>query len=73
MVTEATVKIFPKPEVKKYGSFVFPSFEQGVNFFREVAKQVCLISSKLFLKLNCVNEMWKKILDFFAAENFIHL
>uniref|UniRef100_A0A8R1XZ63 Alkylglycerone-phosphate synthase n=1 Tax=Onchocerca volvulus TaxID=6282 RepID=A0A8R1XZ63_ONCVO len=45
VVTEATVKIFPKPEVKKYDSFVFPTFEQGVNFFREVAKQRCQCAS----------------------------
>ncbi|KAL4003397.1 FAD linked oxidases C-terminal domain family protein [Acanthocheilonema viteae] len=45
VVTEATVKIFPKPEMKKYGSFFFPTFEQGVNFFREVAKQRCQCAS----------------------------
>ncbi|MCP9258278.1 Alkyldihydroxyacetonephosphate synthase, peroxisomal [Dirofilaria immitis] len=45
VVTEVTVKIFPKPEMKKYGSFVFPTFEQGVNFFREVAKQHCQCAS----------------------------
>uniref|UniRef100_A0A915PY59 Alkylglycerone-phosphate synthase n=1 Tax=Setaria digitata TaxID=48799 RepID=A0A915PY59_9BILA len=45
VVTEATIKIFPKPEVKKYGSFIFPSFEVGVHFFREVAKQHCQCAS----------------------------
>ncbi|VDN06250.1 unnamed protein product [Thelazia callipaeda] len=40
VVTEATLKIFPKPEVKKYGSFLFPTFEIGVNFFRDVAKRL---------------------------------
>ncbi|EFO24218.1 alkyldihydroxyacetonephosphate synthase [Loa loa] len=45
VITEATVKIFPKPEVKKYGSFIFPTFEHGVNFFREVAKQRCQCAS----------------------------
>ncbi|OZC06273.1 FAD binding domain protein, partial [Onchocerca flexuosa] len=45
VVTEATVKIFPKPEVKKYDSFVFPTFEHGVNFFREIAKQHCQCAS----------------------------
>ncbi|KAK0415892.1 hypothetical protein QR680_012177 [Steinernema hermaphroditum] len=39
VVTEVTVKIFPLPEVKKFGSIVFPSFKHGVDFFREVAKQ----------------------------------
>ncbi|CAD6197581.1 unnamed protein product [Caenorhabditis auriculariae] len=39
VVSEVTLKVFPLPEVKKYGSFVFPDFECGVNFFREVARQ----------------------------------
>ncbi|PAV84383.1 hypothetical protein WR25_07820 [Diploscapter pachys] len=38
VITEATIKIFPLPQVKKYGSFVFPTFERGVEFFREIAK-----------------------------------
>uniref|UniRef100_A0A183TXD1 ATP-dependent (S)-NAD(P)H-hydrate dehydratase n=1 Tax=Toxocara canis TaxID=6265 RepID=A0A183TXD1_TOXCA len=41
VITEVTIKIFPLPEVKKYGSFVFPTFGHGVDFFREVAKQQC--------------------------------
>uniref|UniRef100_A0AAF5PNU4 Alkylglycerone-phosphate synthase n=1 Tax=Wuchereria bancrofti TaxID=6293 RepID=A0AAF5PNU4_WUCBA len=45
VITEATLKIFVKPEVKKYGSFVFPTFEHGVNFFREVARQRCQCAS----------------------------
>ncbi|WKY03083.1 hypothetical protein Q1695_016407 [Nippostrongylus brasiliensis] len=39
VVTEATIKLFPLPEVKHYGSLVFPDFEHGVAFFREVARQ----------------------------------
>ncbi|KAJ1367708.1 hypothetical protein KIN20_028671, partial [Parelaphostrongylus tenuis] len=35
-----TIKIFPLPEVKRYGSLVFPDFAHGVAFFREVARQV---------------------------------
>ncbi|KAJ1355156.1 Alkyldihydroxyacetonephosphate synthase [Parelaphostrongylus tenuis] len=34
-----TIKIFPLPEVKRYGSLVFPDFAHGVAFFREVARQ----------------------------------
>ncbi|MFH4975664.1 hypothetical protein AB6A40_002373 [Gnathostoma spinigerum] len=41
VVSEVTLKIFPLPEVKKYGSIVFPTFEHGVNFFREVARMQC--------------------------------
>ncbi|KAE9554818.1 hypothetical protein FO519_001933 [Halicephalobus sp. NKZ332] len=41
VITEATVKVFPLPECKKYGSIVFPNFHSGVEFFREVARQRC--------------------------------
>ena len=40
VITEVMMKIWPVPEVRKYGSVVFASFEQGVGFVREVAKQV---------------------------------
>ncbi|MEQ2158328.1 hypothetical protein GOODEAATRI_011125, partial [Goodea atripinnis] len=39
VVTEVTMKIRPMPEYQKYGSVVFPSFEQGVACLREVARQ----------------------------------
>uniref|UniRef100_A0A0N5A1U2 Alkylglycerone-phosphate synthase n=1 Tax=Parastrongyloides trichosuri TaxID=131310 RepID=A0A0N5A1U2_PARTI len=39
VITSAVIKIFPLPEVKKFGSIVFPNFKYGVGFFREVAKQ----------------------------------
>uniref|UniRef100_A0A0N5AGU1 ATP-dependent (S)-NAD(P)H-hydrate dehydratase n=1 Tax=Syphacia muris TaxID=451379 RepID=A0A0N5AGU1_9BILA len=41
VISEATIKIFPLPEVKKFGSFIFPTFANGVNFIREVALQRC--------------------------------
>ncbi|KAK6023531.1 hypothetical protein OSTOST_10677, partial [Ostertagia ostertagi] len=40
VVTEVTIKVFPLPEVKRYGSLVFPDFNHGVAFFREVARLV---------------------------------
>ena len=40
VVSEVTLKIRPLPECKKYGSIVFPNFENGVNCLREIAKQV---------------------------------
>ena len=43
VVTEVTLKIRPLPTCKKYGSIVFPQFENGVNCLREVARQVCSI------------------------------
>lgn len=41
VVTEVVLKVRPLPAVKRYGSLVFPNFEQGVNFMREVAKRRC--------------------------------
>jgi FAD/FMN-containing dehydrogenase len=43
VVTEVTLKIFPLPECRKYGSLVFPNFHQGVEFFHEVARHVCIL------------------------------
>lgn len=45
LVTEVTMKIRPLPPVKKYGSIVFPNFEQGVACMREVALQRCAPAS----------------------------
>uniref|UniRef100_A0A8C9WBX0 Alkylglycerone-phosphate synthase n=1 Tax=Scleropages formosus TaxID=113540 RepID=A0A8C9WBX0_SCLFO len=45
VVTEVTIKIRPMPEYQKYGSVVFPNFEQGVACLREVAKQRCAPAS----------------------------
>ena len=33
------------PEVRRYGSIVFPSFELGVAYMREVARQRCAPAS----------------------------
>lgn len=38
VITEVLVKVRPLPEVKKYGSLVFPNFECGVHCLREVAR-----------------------------------
>ena len=40
VITEVTLRIRPVPEVRRYGSIVFPDFRTGVNFMREMAKQV---------------------------------
>uniref|UniRef100_A0A8C6PXD8 Alkylglycerone-phosphate synthase n=1 Tax=Nothobranchius furzeri TaxID=105023 RepID=A0A8C6PXD8_NOTFU len=45
VVTEVTMKIRPVPEYQKYGSVVFPNFEQGVACLREVARQRCAPAS----------------------------
>jgi alkyldihydroxyacetonephosphate synthase len=40
IITEVTLKIFPVPTRRMFGSIVFPNFSQGVQFFREVAHRV---------------------------------
>lgn len=38
IITSAIVKLFDLPEVKKYGSIIFPTFEQGTAFMYDLAK-----------------------------------
>ena len=45
VVTEVTLKIRPLPQVRKYGSIVFPDFEPGVACMREIALQRCAPAS----------------------------
>ena len=37
--TSAAVKLFPTPEVQRYGSIVFPSFAAGVAFMYELTRE----------------------------------
>ncbi|XP_054168040.1 alkyldihydroxyacetonephosphate synthase, peroxisomal-like [Oppia nitens] len=39
VITEVTLKVRPIPECQKYGSIVFPNFEVGVQFMREIARR----------------------------------
>jgi alkyldihydroxyacetonephosphate synthase len=39
IITSAVVKIFPLPEVQKYGSVLFPTFEDGFRFMYELARK----------------------------------
>eukprot|EP01006_Ploeotia_vitrea_P036000 TRINITY_DN65957_c11_g2_i1.p2 TRINITY_DN65957_c11_g2~~TRINITY_DN65957_c11_g2_i1.p2 ORF type:complete len:546 (+),score=296.86 TRINITY_DN65957_c11_g2_i1:186-1823(+) len=41
VVTEAVVRVRSLPEVRRYGSLVFPDFESGVAFMHEVAMKRC--------------------------------
>lgn len=41
IVTEVLIKIRPMPTSKKFSSFIFPDFEMGVKFMREVARRQC--------------------------------
>eukprot|EP01118_Nematostelium_gracile_P009787 TRINITY_DN3310_c0_g1_i2.p1 TRINITY_DN3310_c0_g1~~TRINITY_DN3310_c0_g1_i2.p1 ORF type:complete len:640 (+),score=144.28 TRINITY_DN3310_c0_g1_i2:43-1920(+) len=45
VITEATVKLRPLPEVQAYGSIVFPDFESGLACLREIARQKCAPAS----------------------------
>ena len=39
IVTSATLKIFPFPQVQEYGSILFPSFEHGFKFMQDLARE----------------------------------
>jgi alkyldihydroxyacetonephosphate synthase len=39
IITHAVVKIFPLPEIQKYDSVLFPSFEDGVGFLYDLARE----------------------------------
>ena len=39
IITSAIVKIFPLPEVEKYGSVLFPTFEDGFKFMYDLARE----------------------------------
>lgn len=39
IITRAILKIHPKPEYQEYGSLVFPSFEKGVAFLKELRQR----------------------------------
>ena len=36
IITRATLKVYPLPQVRQYGSLAFPSFEQGVAFLKQL-------------------------------------
>ncbi len=39
IITRAVVKIFPLPEVTRYDSLIFPSFEAGVGFLYDLTRE----------------------------------
>ncbi len=45
IITSAVMKIFPLPEVQSYGSVIFPTFEDGFAFVRELAREPAAPSS----------------------------
>ncbi len=38
IITSAVVKLFPFPELRRYGSIIFPTFEDGVQFMYELTQ-----------------------------------
>jgi alkyldihydroxyacetonephosphate synthase len=38
VITKVVVKVHNKPEIRRFGSIVFPDFEHGVKFMHEVSK-----------------------------------
>lgn len=45
IVTQAVVKVFPKPEVQRFGSVLFQTVEQGFAFLRDVQRARALPAS----------------------------
>lgn len=41
VITEVVLKVRPLPSIRRYGSLVFATFEDGIKFMREVAKRRC--------------------------------
>ncbi|MBI2339790.1 MAG: FAD-binding oxidoreductase [Deltaproteobacteria bacterium] len=39
IITSAVVKLFPFPEVQRYGSIIFPDFERGIGFLYELTQK----------------------------------
>lgn len=70
IVTEVVIKVHPVPEEKRYGSIVFPDFEEGVDFLRDVAKSSCqpaslrLVDNFHFESSAILRQSEGKILDF---------
>ena len=38
IITKAIIKVHPRPEVRRYGSLVFPSLQHGVRFLKEMRR-----------------------------------
>ena len=45
IITKAVIKIHPNPPVRRYGSVVFPSFDRGVEFLRQLRQEGVLPAS----------------------------
>ncbi len=45
IITKAVIKVHRKPQVKEYGSLVFPSFDHGVHYLKELRQTGALPAS----------------------------
>ena len=72
IITKAVLKIHTKPEVRKFGSLIFPTFEQGVKFLRELRRSgvvpasIRLVGNKEFRfgqALKPAPSFWKGLKD----------
>ena len=71
VITKATLKIHRLPEVKKFGSLVFPAFENGVQFLKKLRQEVGVLPASIRLvnnnefrfgqALSPQSKGWKKI------------
>ena len=77
VVTEVTLRIRPLPEVKTYGSVVFPKFDLGVHSLREIALRKCapasirLMDNEQFLFGQALKAgstpFWTRLMDWIKA------
>jgi len=72
LITKAVLKIYPRPQVRKYGSLVFPSFENGVSFLKALRQSGVLPASIRLVNnnefrfgqaLKGVPTFWKGMID----------
>ncbi|MEY3015120.1 MAG: hypothetical protein RIT45_3855 [Pseudomonadota bacterium] len=70
IVTSATVKLFPLPEVQRYGSILFKTFEDGVAFMMDLTRNgkppasIRLVDNLQFqfgMALKPASEGWKSV------------
>ncbi len=71
VITKAVLKVHRLPEVKKFGSLVFPTFENGVEFLKELRQEVGVLPASIRLvnnnefrfgqALSPQSKGWKKI------------
>ena len=82
IITKAVIKIHLKPEARKFGSLVFPRFENGIRFLKELRQSGTLPAS---IRLVNNNEFrfgqalkpkptfWKGIISYFQKFILLHV